>query len=57
MVAPDAVRRRIRRAAVSQANPAGELVPDKGRSDPEGATAPETLRVPDRGGMNTLESA
>jgi hypothetical protein len=24
---------------------------------PEGATAPETLREPDRGGMNTLESA
>jgi hypothetical protein len=24
---------------------------------PEGATAPETLREPDREGMNTLESA
>ncbi len=44
---------------VKQVNPAGE----RGRTvrrlmaAPEGATAPETLRDPDRGGMNTLESA
>src|SRR5262245_51774491 len=37
-----------------QANPAGENGKD---AVPEGATAPETLRAPDRGGMNTLESA
>jgi hypothetical protein len=26
-------------------------------ASPEGATAPETLREPDRGGMNTLDRA
>ena len=43
-----------RPAPARQVNPVGE---SGEQAAPEGATAPETLREPDRGGMNTLESA
>ncbi len=43
-----------RAVPATHANPAGE---SGEQAVPEGATAPETLREPDRGGMTTLDRA